>query len=56
MPSSSADLRPSQKKVDKMKTQDAKKEEEVVEKTNTLRKTHIHPSYSHLLPIILQLV
>jgi hypothetical protein len=54
---STADWHPSQKKVHKIKSQeDAKKEEEVaVEKTNTLRKTHIHLSYSHL-PLIALLV
>ena len=41
----------SQKKVDKIKGQDAKKEEVVGRKTNTLRKTHIHLSYNHLCPI-----
>jgi hypothetical protein len=58
MPSSAAKLHHSQKKVDKIKSQeDGKKEEEevVAGKNKYLKETHFHLSYSHL-PLTLKLI
>ena len=55
MPSSAANLHPSQKKVDKIKSQEDAEKEEVAGKKNTLRKNHIHPPCNYL-PLTLKLL